>query len=262
MMRALWTAATGMVAKQIEIDVVAHNLANINTMGFKRARAEFQDLVSQVLRTPGAPADGGGTVPVGVEVGMGTRVVSIQRIYSQGDFQQTGNPLDLAIEGDGFFQITRPDGTLAYTRDGSFKLDGEGKIVNSDGLLLEPAITIPQGATKISISATGVVSVVLPGSSAPTEIGRIEMARFVNPAGLEPLGRNLFAATPASGDPVVAEPGSEGMGTLAQGFLEASNVKVVEEMVRMIAAQRAYEAISKAISTSDEMLAMANNMRR
>lgn len=262
MMRALWTAATGMVAKQLDIDVIAHNLANINTSGFKKVRAEFQDLVSQGMRASGAPAEGGSLVPVGIQVGLGTRVASTQRIFSQGDFQQTGNTLDLAIEGDGFFQITRPDGTLAYTRDGSFKLDGGGMIVTSDGLPLEPAITIPPGALKITISADGVVSAVLPGSNDPTEIGRIELARFVNPAGLEPAGRNLYVATPASGDPVVGAPGSEGLGTLAQGFLEASNVQVVEEMVRMIAAQRAYEAISKAISTSDEMLAMANNMRR
>jgi len=262
MMRALWTAATGMVAKQVDIDVIAHNLANINTPGFKKARAEFQDLMSQSLRVAGAPADGGGIVPTGAQIGLGTRVAATQRIYSQGDFLQTGNPLDLAIEGDGFFQVTRPDGSIAYTRDATFKLDADGRIVTSDGLLLEPNITIPAGATRISVSPTGVVSAVLPGASAPTQIGQITLARFSNPAGLESIGRNLLVATGASGEAVVDNAGSDGLGTIAQGFVENSNVEVVEEMVRMIAAQRAYEAISKAISTSDEMLAIANNIRR
>ncbi len=262
MIRALWTAATGMIAKQTEIDVIAHNLANVNTTGFKKARAEFQDMVSVGLRTAGAPADKASVVPSGGQVGLGIRVAAIQRLFSQGDFQATGNPLDLAIEGDGFFQVKLPDGTTAYTRDGSFKLDAEGRLVTSDGLLLEPAITIPPGASKLTVSSSGIVSAVLPGESAPTELGKIELARFANPAGLEAIGRNLFVPTPASGEPITAEPGSEGMGTIAQGFLEASNVQVVEEMVRMIAAQRAYEAISKVISTSDEMMAMANNMRR
>jgi flagellar basal-body rod protein FlgG len=251
-----------MQAQQKNIDVVANNLANVNTTGFKKVRAEFQDLVPQSLRTAGSPADGNAVVPAGVQVGLGTRISSTQRLFAQGDFQQTGSPLDMAVEGDGFFQVTRADGTAAYTRDGSFKLDGEGKVVTSDGLVLEPPITIPPGATKVTISAGGVVSAVVAGSATPSEVGRIQLARFANPAGLEGIGRNLYTATPASGDAATGEPGTEGMGTLAQGFLEASNVQVVEEMVRMIAAQRAYEAISKSISTSDEMLAMANNMRR
>ncbi len=262
MIRALWTAATGMVAKQTEIDVIAHNLANVNTTGFKKARAEFQDLMSLGFRAAGAPADNTGVVPTSGQVGLGTRVAAVQRLFSQGDFQYTGNPLDLAIEGDGFFQVRLPDGTVAYTRDGTFKLDAEGRLVTSDGLLLEPNVTIPPGASKVTISANGIVSAVLPGESAPTELGRIELARFSNPAGLEAVGRNLFVHTPASGEPVTGQPGAEGMGTLAQGFLESSNVQVVEEMVRMIAAQRAYEAISKVVSTADEMMAQANNMRR
>ncbi|MBI4278113.1 MAG: flagellar basal-body rod protein FlgG [Armatimonadetes bacterium] len=262
MMRALWTAATGMVAKQLDIDVIAHNLANINTTGYKRGRAEFQDLVSLGLRQSGSPSDSTGVIPVGTQIGLGTRVASIQRVFAQGDFQQTGNPLDLAIEGDGFFQVTQADGTAAYTRNGSFKLDGEGRIVTADGLLLRPPITIPSGASKITVSANGIVSAVLQGQSTPSEVGKIELARFVNPSGLESIGRNILIATPASGEPVVGEPGREGRGTLGQGMLEASNVQLVEEMVRMIAAQRAYEAISKVISTSDEVLQMANLMRR
>jgi flagellar basal-body rod protein FlgG len=262
MIRALYTAATGMVAKQLDIDVIANNLANINTVGFKKGRAEFQDLVSLGQRASGSPTGDAGVVPVGVQVGLGARAAAVQRLYGQGTFQATGNPLDLAIEGEGLFAVARPDGTTAYTRDGTMKLDAEGRIVTSDGYLIEPNVTIPPGATSVTISPNGVVSAILPGESSPTEVGRITLVRFANAAGLVAVGRNLFTVSPASGEPVTGEPGTEGIGTLAQGILEASNVQLVEEMVAMIAAQRAYEAISKVVSTSDEMLAMANQMRR
>lgn len=261
-MRALWTAVTGMIAKQLDIDVIANNLANVNTPGFKKSRAEFQDLIYQTLRLPGSTQAEGLLVPTGSQVGLGTRTSAISKLFSQGDFVQTGNLLDLAIEGEGFFQVQLPDGTTAYTRDGSFKLDAEGRIVTSDGYPLQPPITIPREATHIAIGADGTVTVNLPGQAVPQQAGRIELARFANPEGLSSIGRNLFTTTAASGDAAVGAPGAEGFGTLAQGFLEMSNVKVVEEMVRMIIAQRAYEATSKAVSTADEMWGMANNLKR
>ncbi|HHY33875.1 MAG TPA: flagellar basal-body rod protein FlgG [Firmicutes bacterium] len=262
MMRALWSAATGMLAKQLNMDVIANNLANLNTYGFKRSRVDFQDLMYQKLRTSGSTVAEGARVPAGIEVGLGTRPAAIQRIFSQGDFVQTEGPLDLVIEGDGFFQVLMPDGTVAYTRDGSFKKDSEGRIVTSDGFPIEPEITIPPEAVDISIGTDGTVSVILSGESEPQELGKIELAKFVNPAGLSAIGRNLFTATASSGQPAVGTPGLEGFGTISQGFLEMSNVKVVEEMVNMIIAQRAYEVNSKAIQTSDDMLSIANNLKR
>ncbi|MEW5866193.1 MAG: flagellar basal-body rod protein FlgG [Bacillota bacterium] len=262
MMRALWSAATGMLAKQLNMDVIANNLANLNTYGFKRSRVDFQDLMYQNLRTSGSTVAEGAKVPAGIEVGLGTRPAAIQRIFSQGDFVQTEGPLDLVIEGDGFFQILMPDGSVAYTRDGSFKKDTEGRIVTSDGFPIEPEITIPPEAVDLSIGTDGTVSVILAGESEPQELGKIELAKFVNPAGLSAIGRNLFAVTASSGEPVVGTPGLEGFGTISQGFLEMSNVKVVEEMVNMIIAQRAYEVNSKAIQTSDDMLSIANNLKR
>lgn len=261
-MRALWSAATGMLAKQLNMDVIANNLANLNTVGFKKSRVDFQDLMYQNLRAAGTTVAEGAKVPSGIQVGLGTRPAAIQRIFSQGDFVQTENPLDLVIEGDGFFQVLMPDGSIAYTRDGAFKMDSEGRIVTSDGFSVEPELVIPPEAVDITIGSDGTVSVMLAGQEEPQEMGKIELARFVNPAGLTSIGRNLFKSTAASGQPMIGTPGLEGFGTIAQGFLEMSNVKVVEEMVNMIIAQRAYEVNSKAIQTSDDMLAIANNLKR
>lgn len=262
MMRALWTAATGMLAKQLNMDVIANNLANLNTAGFKKSRVDFQDLMYQTLRTSGTTVAEGAKVPVGIQVGLGTRPAAVQRMFSQGDFVQTENPLDLVIEGDGFFQVLLPDGGVVYTRDGAFKVDSQGRIVTSDGSPLEPELVIPPEALNISIGRDGTVSVLLAGETEPQEIGKIELARFVNPAGLAGIGRNLFRSTAASGEPITGTPGLDGFGTISQGFLEMSNVKVVEEMVNMIIAQRAYEVNSKAIQTSDDMLSIANNLKR
>ena len=262
MIRALYTSSSGMQAQQLNLDAIANNLANVNTAGFKRSRVDFQDLLYQTFRTPGTGSAQGVIVPTGIQLGHGTRPVATQQIFSQGDFQQTENPLDLVIENNGFFQVLRPDGTTAYTRSGAFKKDGTGRVVTSDGFLLQPGITIPQDATTVTVGTDGTVSVTQPGQTTAQQIGTIQLARFVNPAGLVSVGRSLFIPTQASGDAIVANPGTDGMGTLAQGFLEMSNVKVVEEMVAMIMSQRAYEANSKAIQASDEMLSMANNMRR
>jgi len=262
MLRALWSSATGMKAQQTNLDVVANNLANVNTAGFKKQRADFEDLLYQVDREPGAPVEPGSTVPTGVQVGLGSRVVGTPRMMSQGTVQVTENPLDLMISGDGFFQVTLPDGSIAYTRNGAFKVDGEGQIVTTDGYLLEPAIVIPDDAEEIMISETGVVSVKVQGDPQGQEIGQIELARFINPAGLLAKGNSLFVETDASGAPIVAVPGEEGLGSIVQGALEMSNVQVVDEMVNMIEAQRAYEASSKAIQTADDLLAIANSMKK
>ncbi len=261
-MRSLWIAATGMEAQQLLIDNISNNLANVNTVGFKRSRLNFEDLMYQSVRMPGAATSPTTTTPTGIQIGLGVRPVATEKIFLMGNLQQTGNPLDLAIEGDGFFQVTLPDGTIAYTRDGTFKLDSDGNIVTANGYPLEPTISIPAGTTSIHISSDGIVSVTQSGSSTPTEVGNIELARFVNPGGLKSIGKNLYLPTPASGDPETGVPGEDGMGSIVQGFLEMSNVNVVEEMVNMIVAQRAYEINSKSIQTSDEMLQMANNMRR
>jgi flagellar basal-body rod protein FlgG len=262
MIRALYTSSSGMQAQQLNLDAIANNLSNVNTAGFKRTRVDFQDLLYQTFRAPGTAGSQGTTIPTGIQVGHGTRPVATQRIFSQGDFQQTENPLDLVIEDAGFFQVLRPDGTTAYTRSGAFKKDGTGRVVTSDGFPMQPGITVPGDATSLTVGSDGTVSVTLPGQNAAQQIGTIQLARFINPAGLSAVGRSLFVPTSASGDPIVANPGTDGMGTLAQGFLEMSNVKVVEEMVAMITSQRAYEANSKAIQTADEMLSMTNNMRR
>ena len=262
MIRALWTAASGMEAQQLNIDVISNNLANVNTTGFKRSRVDFQDLLYQTLRLPGGPSSGGTQVPTGMELGHGTRPVAIEKLFLQGDYQQTQNEMDIAIEGNGFLQVMQPDGQITYTRAGALKLDNEGRVVTSDGLPLEPELTIPPEATKVSIAADGTVSVLVPGNPAPVEVGEIRLARFVNPAGLSSIGKNLFQQTAASGEATDGKPGEEGFGTVAQGSLEMSNVNVVEEMVNMIAGQRAYEINSKAIQAADEMLQMANNLRR
>jgi len=262
MMRALWSAATGMLAKQLDMDVIANNLANVNSAGFKKSRVDFQDLMYQTIRTAGSTVAQGSRVPTGIQVGLGTRAAAIQKVFSQGDFIQTENPLDLVIEGDGFFQVLLPDGSTAYTRTGAFKVDSEGRVVTSDGFVMEPELVVPANAVDISIGTDGTVTIQVAGENTPTELGQIQLARFLNPGGLMSIGRNLYKPTAASGDPAVGTPGLEGIGTIAQKFLEMSNVKVVEEMVNMIIAQRAYEVNSKAIQTSDEMLAAANNLRR
>jgi flagellar basal-body rod protein FlgG len=262
MIRSLWTAASGMQAQTSNIDVISNNLANVNTSGFKRSRADFQDLLYDTLRPAGTSSGGGSQVPTGIQIGHGTRTVSTQKIFMQGDFQKTQNELDLAIEGHGFFQIVQANGEPAYSRAGNFKIDSEGRMVSPDGLLLEPEITIPLDATAVSIGSDGTISVLQAGQAAPSEIGTIELARFVNPAGLQSIGRNLFVPTGASGDATTGQPGEDGFGTLAQGFLEMSNVSVVDEMVNMITAQRAYEINSKAIQAADDMLQTANNLKR
>lgn len=262
MLRTLWIAASGMEAQSLNIDVISNNLANVNTAGFKRSRADFQDLLYQNLRPAGVASSTSTEVPTGIQLGQGTRPVAVQKIFLQGDYQNTQNELDLAIEGDGFFQILQPNGEIAYTRAGAFKLDREGRIVTSDGFLLEPQISVPTDSTSISVGTDGTVSALQAGQSAPTELGTIQLVRFVNPAGLQSIGRNLELETSASGQPITGTGGESGFGTIAQGFLEMSNVSVVEEMVNMIVAQRAYEINSKAIQTADEMLQIANNVRR
>jgi len=251
-----------MLAKQLDMDVIANNLANVNSAGFKKSRVDFQDLMYQTIRTAGSTVAQGSRVPTGIQVGLGTRAAAIQKVFSQGDFIQTENPLDLVIEGDGFFQVLLPDGSTAYTRTGAFKVDSEGRVVTSDGFVMEPELVVPANAVDISIGTDGTVTIQVAGENSPTELGQIQLARFLNPGGLVSIGRNLYKPTAASGDPAVGTPGLEGIGTIAQKFLEMSNVKVVEEMVNMIIAQRAYEVNSKAIQTSDEMLAAANNLRR
>lgn len=262
MLRSLFTAATGMQAQSLNVDVISNNLANVNTVGFKKSRADFQDLLYQTLRAPGAPSSEGNQIPTGIQVGLGVRPAAVQKIFTQGDFISTGNTLDMVIEGDGFFQVTRPDGTIAYTRSGAFKLDKDGRIVNSDGFPMEPAITIPSDTTNITVSTDGKVTVVQASSTTPAQVGTIELARFINQAGLLALGKNLFTTTDASGDPITGVPGSEGRGTLNQGFVENSNVNVVEELANLIVAQRAFDLNSKAVTTSDEMLQTTIALKR
>ena len=261
MIRALWTASTGMQSQQVNMDVIANNLANVNSSGFKKSRADFQDILYQTSRAAGTGVDGA-EVPTGVQVGLGSRVAAVQKVFTTGDFQQTENELDVAIEGSGFFQVSLPDGTDAYTRSGAFKKDSTGRLVTSDGYPLIPEIVIPEGATAVTIGSGGTVDVTLDGESEPTEVGTIELVRFGNPSGLKSLGRSLYAETPTTGAPLTGTPGEEGYGTLSQGFLEGSNVNIMEEMVNMIAGQRAYEVNSKAIQTADEMLSMTSQLIR
>lgn len=261
MMRALWTAATGMSAQQLNVDIIANNLANVNTTGYKKSRADFQDLFYQTIHGAGFEQASGTQTPSGLEVGLGTRPIATQKIFSQGEHQQTDNPLDLAIEGNGFFQVTKADSTIGYTRAGSFKIDSTGRVVTSEGYPLEPAITIPEDAVDVNIGVDGTVSAKVAGQTTPTTLGSIEIAKFINPAGLKSEGHNIYSETVASGTPTTGAPGSVGMGTLIQGALEMSNVRVVDEMVNMITAQRAYEINSKAIQTADEMIRIANNIR-
>lgn len=261
MMRALSIASTGMAAQQLSVAVVANNLANISTAGFKKGRWDFQDLMYQTLKSPGTTT-GTGQVPVGIQVGTGVGAVSVYRSFSQGDFQQTEAPLDLAIEGKGFFQVILPDGSTAYTRTGSFKMDSDGRIVTAEGYPVLPDITVPSDTLTLTITPQGEVNAVQAGGTSPTLLGTIELARFTNSAGLNSLGKNLYQATAASGDPTTGSPGLDGFGTVLQGALEGSNVNIAEEMINMIIAQRAYELNSKAIQTADEMLGIANNLKR
>jgi flagellar basal-body rod protein FlgG len=263
MLRALWTAASGMTAQQMNIDVIANNLANVNTAGFKRSRTDFQDVLYQTDRVPGTAVSEGAQVPAGIQVGLGVRPGAVYKSFSQGTFQQTGNPLDVLIEGDGFLQVTMPDNSTAYTRDGSLKRDDQGRLVTSDGFPIGPTeIVLPEDARSVSIGQDGTVSVTLPNQDEPSTVGTIQLVRFQNPAGLEAVGQNLFKATAASGEATSGTAGQGGFGRIIQGAVEMSNVKVVEEMVNMIVAMRAYEVNSKAIQTSDEMLSIANNVRR
>ena len=262
MIRSLWTSATGMQAQELNIDVISNNLANVNTSGFKKSRAEFQDLLYESMRPAGAASSKDTIVPTGIQLGHGTRPAAVQKLFSQGDFQNTSNELDWAIEGDGFFQIELPNGDTSYSRSGEFKLDADGRIVNPDGFLLVPEMTIPPDTVSITVGMDGTVSVIQAGDETPTELGTLQLARFVNPSGLRSLGKNLYSPTEASGDEITGTAGENGLGTIAQGFLEMSNVSVVDEMVSMITAQRAYETNSKVIQTADDMLQMANNLKR
>lgn len=255
MMNSLWIAKTGMEAQQTQLDVVSHNLANVSTTGFKRGNAVFEDLIYQNLRQVGAQSTEQSQLPTGLHLGLGVRTVATSRNFIQGGLQQSNNPLDVAIKGNGFFEVTQPDGTIGYTRDGSFQVDAQGRLVNASGLPIANGITVPANATNIAISAEGAVSATIPGSVAPQPLGNIAMSSFVNPAGLEPRGQNLFIETAASGQPQQGTPGTNGLGTVMQGYLETSNVNVVQELVTMIQTQRAYEMNSKAIQTSDQMLA-------
>jgi len=262
MIRALYSAASGMTAQQLNVDVIAHNLANSNTTGFKTRRAEFQDLLYQNLVQPGASAGQQTVVPTGLQIGLGTRTSSNEIIFTQGSFAQSDNPLDLVIQGKGFFQIRRPAGDLAYTRAGTFHVDRDGNIVTPDGDPIEPQITLAPDAQNVSIAQDGTVSYSQPGQNAAQLAGQIQLANFVNPAGLNSIGRNLYLPTDASGDPTVGNPGGqEGMGSLLQGYTEQSNVSVVEEFINLIVAQRAYEANSKVVKAADEMYQMVNNLR-
>jgi flagellar basal-body rod protein FlgG len=254
---ALWAAKTGLDAQQTEMAVVSNNLANVNTTGFKQDRAVFEDLLYQNQTQAGADTSQTTQSPSGMSIGTGVQVVATEKDYSQGSLTQTGNPLDAAIQGQGFFQVQMPDGTLAYTRDGTFQTNAQGQLVTSSGYLLQPGITIPQGAQSVTIGSDGTVSVTLAGQSAPTQIGQLQLANFINPPGLQPIGQNLLVQSAASGSPQTGSPGTNGFGTLAQGELESSNVNVVEELVNMIQTQRAYEMNSKAISTVDQMLQYA-----
>ena len=261
-MRAMNIAATGMHAQQLNVEVISHNIANINTTSYKRQRAEFQDLLYENIRRPGAPSTDTGTlVPAGIQIGLGVKTAAVYRIGDQGSLQVTQSPLDIAIEGDGFFQIDLPDGTTGFTRAGSFQLNAQGQVVTADGFLLQPGITIDPQATDIAVNASGEVLVKLPGQVEDTVAGQITLAGFANPAGLEAIGGNLFLQTAASGDANVTAPGTVGLGTVRHGFLEASNVNVVAELTSMITAQRAYEMNSKVIQTTDEMYRTVTQMR-
>jgi flagellar basal-body rod protein FlgG len=254
MIRSLWIAKTGMEGQQTKLDTISNNLANVGTNGFKRGGVVFEDLMYQNLRQTGAASSDQSVLPTGLQVGLGSRVAATTRNFSQGTLQQSSSDFDLAVKGKGFFQITLPDGSTGYTRDGSFQVDANGQMVTSAGFVLQPGITIPANAQKVTIAQDGTVNVSIPGQAAGQAVGQITLANFINPAGLEPRGQNLYAESASSGAPQAAAPGTNGLGTLHQGAVEGSNVNVVEELVSMIATQRAYELSSKAITTSDQML--------
>ena len=254
MINSLWVAKTGMQAQQTQLDVISHNLANVSTNGFKRGQAVFEDLIYQNLRQVGANSSEQTQLPTGLQLGLGVRTVATSRTFSQGNLQQTSNNLDMAINGAGFFQVQQPDGTVGYTRDGSFQVNAQGQMVTSGGYLLSGGITIPADARSVTVSNSGQVSVLQGANTTPTVVGQLELATFVNPVGLEPRGQNLYTETAASGAPTTGAPGSTGLGSVLQGYVESSNVNVVQELVNMIQTQRAYEMNSKAIQTSDQML--------
>lgn len=263
MIRALFTAATGMIGQQLNVDTIANNLANVNTTAFKKSRVNFQDLLYETLKPAGTETAAGNTIPEGIQVGHGVRAASVAKIFTQGNYIQTGKPLDLVIEGDGFFQVELPDGTIAYTRDGSFRIDQNGNIVTVDGYFVQPGFTIPDDYIQITVGNDGVISVLQQGQATPQNLGTLQLARFVNPSGLDArLGRNLLLETTASGAPTEGPPGLDGIGTIEQGFLENSNVQTVEEILNLIIAQRAYEANSKVIQSSDQMLQISNNLKQ
>lgn len=254
MIRSLWTAKTGLESQQFNVDVISNNLANVSTNGFKRSRAVFEDLLYQTLRQPGAQSSQQTQLPSGLQVGTGARPVATERLFTQGNLQQTGNSRDVAIQGNGFFQVLLPDGTTAYTRDGSFQSDSQGQLVTSSGFPVQPTITIPANALSVTIAKDGTVSALVPGNATPVQVGSLQLVGFVNPVGLQSFGENLYLQTAASGTPTPNTPGTNGLGLLNQGYVETSNVNVVEELVNMIQTQRAYEINSKAIQTSDQML--------
>ena len=256
---ALWVAKTGLDAQQTRMTVISNNMANVNTTGYKQSRAVFEDLLYQNVRQAGGQSSQDTVLPSGLMLGTGVRTVATEKLFTQGNLQQTGNQLDAAIQGRGFFQVLRPDGGLGYSRDGSFQVDSQGQLVTSSGYAVQPAITIPSGAISVSIGSDGVISAMQSGQTSPTQVGNIQLSDFINPSGLQPVGENLFLETAASGAPQSGNPGLNGIGSVIQGALESSNVNVVEEMVGMIEAQRAYEMNSKAISTVDQMLQYASN---
>lgn len=261
MLKSLNTAATGMAAQQSNMDVIANNIANVSTTGFKKSRAEFEDLMYQTQREPGSASGANSFSPNGVQVGLGVRTAAIQKDFENGSAQVTKNPLDMQIEGAGFFKVLTPDGDVAYTRDGAFKKDPSGRVIDKNGNLLQPEITIPPNVSGIEVAPSGEVRVIVGLGDAPQTLGSIEVINFVNPAGLRAAGKNLFTQTPASGQPVPNRPGLNGAGYIAQGQLETSNVNIADEMVNMITAQRAYETNSKVIQASDQMLQSVNNLR-
>ena len=254
MIRSLWIAKTGLEAQQTQLDVISNNLANVSTNGFKRSRAVFEDLLYQTLRQPGAQSSQQTQIPSGLQIGTGVRPVASVKIFTQGNLQQTGNPLDVALQGHGFFQVLQPDGSTAYTRDGSFQLNNQGALVTSSGYTVQPQITIPASALSVTVGQDGTVSALLPGSTTPTQVGALQLVNFINPAGLQSAGENLYLETASSGTASTNTPGTNGLGRLSAGYVETSNVNVVEELVNMIQTQRAYEINSKAITTSDQML--------
>jgi flagellar basal-body rod protein FlgG len=260
MLRALTTAATGMMAQQLNIDVIANNMANVNTSGYKKVRTEFQDLLSQTLKPAGAQISQGTVQPVGIQVGLGTKTSATVRDFMEGAFKSTGGKLDLAVEGDGFFQVMMDDGSTAYTRDGSLKMDANGQLTTSDGFIIQPQVSIPADAQDVVITPDGKVSVKIAGDATMTEVGALSLAKFSNPAGLTALGKNLYQETAASGNPVEGTPGQEGFGTIQQGFIEGSNVQIVEELINLIQAERAFETNSKLVTSANELLRTINRM--